>query len=57
MLDRGFVAKHTYYYCGDHIAVAPEYVDDGLARFKYSFQMAAITRSTCSRCGRPTSRN
>jgi glycine/sarcosine/dimethylglycine N-methyltransferase len=37
MLDRGFVAKHTYYYCGDHIAVAPEYVDDGLARFKYSF--------------------
>ncbi len=26
-----------YYYCGDRVTVAPEHIDDGLARFKYSF--------------------
>jgi SAM-dependent methyltransferase len=37
ILDHGYTTKHTYYYCGDHISVSPEHVDNGLARFKYSF--------------------
>lgn len=37
ILDDGFSSKHTYYYCGDQVSAEPEYVDDGLARFKYSF--------------------
>ncbi len=37
MLDNGFTSKHQYYYCGDRVSAEPEYVDDGLARFKYSF--------------------
>ncbi|MBS1259288.1 MAG: Glycine/sarcosine/dimethylglycine N-methyltransferase [Candidatus Scalindua arabica] len=37
ILDHGYSSKHTYYYCGDNITVEPEYIDDGLARFKYRF--------------------
>lgn len=37
ILDNGFSSKHTYYYCGDQVSAEPDYVDDGLARFKYSF--------------------
>ena len=37
ILDHGYSSKHIYYYCGDKISVAPEHVDDGLARFKYEF--------------------
>ena len=37
ILDEGFSSKHTYYYCGDNVRAEPEHVDDGLARFKYSF--------------------
>ena len=37
MLDRGFTSKHKYYYCGDRVEAEPEYLDDGLARFKYTF--------------------
>ena len=37
MLDHGFTSKHRYYYCGDEVTAEPEYVDDGLARFKYTF--------------------
>lgn len=37
MLDHGFKSKHKYYYCGDKVSAEPEYVDDGLARFKYQF--------------------
>jgi glycine/sarcosine/dimethylglycine N-methyltransferase len=37
MLDHGFTSKHKYYYCGDGVTAAPEYLDDGLARFKYIF--------------------
>lgn len=37
MLDHGFRSKHKYYYCGDQVTAEPEYVDDGLARFKYTF--------------------
>lgn len=37
MLDHGFTSKHKYYYCGDRVTAEPEHVDDGLARFKYTF--------------------
>ena len=37
ILDQGFKTKHKYYYCGDKISAQPEYVDDSLVRFKYSF--------------------
>lgn len=37
ILDEGFKTKHTYYYCGDNVKAEPEYVDDGLARFRYEF--------------------
>lgn len=37
ILDNGFSSKHTYYYCGDAVTAEPEYVDEGLARFRYSF--------------------
>jgi sarcosine/dimethylglycine N-methyltransferase len=37
MLDHGFKSQHKYYYCGDKVSAEPEYVDDGLARFRYDF--------------------
>ncbi|NIR32052.1 MAG: class I SAM-dependent methyltransferase [Gammaproteobacteria bacterium] len=37
ILDEGYSSKHTFYYCGEDISVAPEYVDEGLARFRYQF--------------------
>ena len=37
MLDHGFRAQHKYYYCSDQVTAEPEYLDDGLARFKYTF--------------------
>lgn len=37
ILDIGFKTKHKYYYCGDQVSAEPEYVDDSLARFKYTF--------------------
>jgi glycine/sarcosine N-methyltransferase len=37
ILDHGFSSKHKYYYCGDNVSAEPEYVDEGLARFQYSF--------------------
>lgn len=37
ILDSGFSSKHAYYYCGKNVTAEPEYVDDGLARFKYQF--------------------
>lgn len=37
ILDHGYSSAHTYYYCGDNVSVAPEHVDEGLARFQYSF--------------------
>lgn len=38
ILDNGFSTKHTYYYAGDEVSAEPEYVDDGLTRFKYTFK-------------------
>ena len=37
ILDDGFSTQHKYYYCGDQVTAEPEYVDDGLARFCYTF--------------------
>ncbi|WP_254666845.1 methyltransferase domain-containing protein [Streptomyces sp. WMMB 714] len=37
MLDRGYSSKHTYYYCGEDVAVEPEYLDEGLCRMRYEF--------------------
>lgn len=37
ILDHGYSSKHRYYYCGDKVSVEPEYVDEGLARFRYDF--------------------
>jgi SAM-dependent methyltransferase len=37
ILDDGFSTQHTYYYCGENITAEPEHVDEGLARFRYTF--------------------
>jgi sarcosine/dimethylglycine N-methyltransferase len=37
ILDEGFTSKHVYYYCGDNVKAEPEHVDEGLARFRYTF--------------------
>jgi SAM-dependent methyltransferase len=42
MLDNGFTSKHTYYYCGDNVTAEPEHIDDGLARFRYTFPDQSI---------------
>ena len=42
ILDDGFTSKHTYYYCGDNVSAEPEYVDEGLARFRYEFPDSSV---------------
>lgn len=37
IIDSGFSSKHIYYYCGEDVRAEPEHVDEGLARFRYSF--------------------
>ncbi len=37
ILDDGFASKHKFYYCGKDVTAEPEHIDDGLARFCYSF--------------------
>lgn len=37
ILDEGYSSKHKYYYCGEDVEVEPEYMDEGLARFRYRF--------------------
>lgn len=37
LLDGDYGNKHVYYYCGDDVTAEPEYVDEGLARFRYTF--------------------
>ena len=37
ILDDGFSTKHKYYYCGDKVSAQPVHMDEGLARFCYSF--------------------
>ena len=38
ILDYGYSNKEKYYYCGDEVQAEPEYIDDGLARFRYQFE-------------------
>ena len=33
----GVNPRHVYYYCGNRVKAEPEYVDDGVARFRYEF--------------------
>ncbi len=42
ILDDGFTSKHIYYYCGDNVSAEPEYVDEGLARFRYEFPDSSV---------------
>ncbi|MEX0886257.1 MAG: class I SAM-dependent methyltransferase [Phycisphaeraceae bacterium] len=42
ILDQGFSSKHTYYYCGENVSAEPEYVDEGLARFRYTFNDESV---------------
>lgn len=44
ILDVGFESQHQYYYCGDQVVAEPEYVDPGLARFRYQFPDGSIYR-------------
>jgi glycine/sarcosine N-methyltransferase len=37
ILDKEIEPSHEYYYCGDDVSATPEYMDDTLARFRYSF--------------------
>ncbi|MEJ2380146.1 MAG: class I SAM-dependent methyltransferase [Gammaproteobacteria bacterium] len=37
ILDHGFESQHKFYYCGNDVVAEPEHMDEGLARFKYSF--------------------
>lgn len=37
MLDKGFKSKHKYPYCGQNVRAEPEYLDEGLSRFAYTF--------------------
>ena len=37
ILDHGFSSKHTFYYAGEDVEAVPEHVDEGLARFRYTF--------------------
>ncbi|MEX2601306.1 MAG: class I SAM-dependent methyltransferase [Balneolaceae bacterium] len=38
MLDVGYSSKHKFYYCGEDVEVQPEHMDEGLARFQYTFK-------------------
>ncbi len=42
ILDGDYSSTHTYYYCGEDISADPDYVDDGLARFRYGFPGGAV---------------
>jgi len=42
ILDHGFSSKHKFYYCGEKVSAEPEYVDEGLARFQYSFDDGSV---------------
>ncbi|AWL12547.1 Glycine/sarcosine N-methyltransferase [Saliniradius amylolyticus] len=42
LLDEGGKPTHNYYYCGDSVRAEPDYLDPGLARFKYTFADGAV---------------
>ncbi|MFC7343465.1 class I SAM-dependent methyltransferase [Saccharopolyspora griseoalba] len=37
LLDGKTTGKSTYYYCGEQVDAVPDHVDEGLARYKYTF--------------------
>jgi glycine/sarcosine N-methyltransferase len=37
ILDEGFSSQHKFYYCGKKVSAEPEHIDEGLARFRYTF--------------------
>ncbi len=37
LLDGISGPSHKYYYCGENVSAEPEHIDEGLARFKYTF--------------------
>lgn len=42
ILDNGFSTQHAYYYCGKDVKAEPEHIDEGLARFRYSFPDGSV---------------
>ncbi|MFW6060894.1 MAG: class I SAM-dependent methyltransferase [Phycisphaeraceae bacterium] len=42
LLDGNYGNKHQYYYCGDDVSAEPEHVDEGLARFRYTFSDGSV---------------
>ncbi|MDZ7641719.1 MAG: methyltransferase domain-containing protein [Desulfurivibrio sp.] len=42
LLDGSYGNKHQFYYCGDDVSAEPEHVDDGLARFRYTFADGSV---------------
>lgn len=42
ILDNGFSSKHKFYYCGEKVSAEPDHVDEGLARFQYSFSDGSV---------------
>jgi len=37
ILGNGFSSTRAYYYCGEAVKAEPEYIDEGLVRFRYTF--------------------
>ncbi len=42
LLDGTGTIEHNYYYCGDDVSARPEYIDEGLARFRYAFADGSV---------------
>ncbi len=42
ILDQGFTGTQRYYYCGENVTAEPVYVDEGLARFRYTFSDGSV---------------
>jgi glycine/sarcosine/dimethylglycine N-methyltransferase len=42
ILDNGFSSMHAYYYCGEAVKAEPEYIDEGLVRFRYTFPDGSV---------------
>ncbi|MDT0618828.1 class I SAM-dependent methyltransferase [Salinisphaera sp. P385] len=40
--NQGDGPSHQYYYCGDDVKAEPEHVDEGLARFRYTFADGSV---------------
>ncbi|HWO93210.1 MAG TPA: class I SAM-dependent methyltransferase [Dehalococcoidia bacterium] len=42
LLDKQISPSHNYYYCGENVRAVPEYVDETLARFRYTFSDGSV---------------